>query len=160
MTNIILCLFRDIVKELVLISFYDEDAYEETVLSILKDLGYSYYNGAYSHSTLIEIPVSGGIIGSFLYFYMYFISIRKTILLLRQTSNRKDMKVEYIQVKMLLILWSAYLFYCTCIIHVYQYGSAIVFGLIFGQTNYLESKLCGYPGLKEKTVSGCKYIKP
>lgn len=27
------------------IPFYDEDAYEQTVLSILKDLGYTYYNG-------------------------------------------------------------------------------------------------------------------
>ncbi|WP_292609876.1 type I restriction endonuclease subunit R [Methanobrevibacter sp. UBA188] len=32
-------------KGLVHISFYDEDAYEETVLSILKDLDYTYYNG-------------------------------------------------------------------------------------------------------------------
>ncbi|WP_405305900.1 type I restriction endonuclease subunit R [Methanobrevibacter sp.] len=31
--------------ELVFISFYNEDAYEETVIDILKDLGYTYYNG-------------------------------------------------------------------------------------------------------------------
>ena len=30
---------------MVSIPFYDEDAYEKTVLGILKDLGYTYYNG-------------------------------------------------------------------------------------------------------------------
>ena len=121
--------------------------------------GYSYYNGAYSHSTLVEIPVSGGIIGSILYFYTYFISIRKVIYLFRWSSNREDLREEKIQIKMLLILWMAYLFFCTCIIHIYQFGSFIVFGLIFGQTNYLERKVTGTSESSDVKVSGCKYIK-
>lgn len=103
--------------------------------------GYAYYYGRYSHSTLVEIPVSGGLLGSFIYFLVYLVSIRKTILLIKITNKIENMKKENIQLRMILILWIMVLFYSTCIIHAYQFESFIVFAIIFSITSIIETKI-------------------
>ncbi len=103
--------------------------------------GYSYYFGGYSHATLVEIPVSGGIIGSIIYFVAYYISIKKYIVLYQICKKSEDLLIYSSEIKMGLILWVAMLFYCSCIIHPYQFDSYILFGIIFGQSAYIEGKL-------------------
>ena len=121
--------------------------------------GFSYYFGAYSHATLVEVPVSGGIIGALLYFSIYFISLKKTVTLFLQTKGIPELVNEHMRVKMDLILWVAMLFYSTCIIHPYQFDSFILFGMIFGDTAYTESKLTSKPDTVEIGRIGSRYIK-
>ncbi len=124
--------------------------------------GFAYYFGSYSHATLVEIPVSGGIIGAILYFSAYVVSIRKLFFLYRKTKQIPGLIDENIRVKMVLILWAAMLFYTVCIIHPYQFDSAIMFGIIFGETAYIESRLNVKQEVQEGTKIqriGSKYIK-
>ena len=102
--------------------------------------GFQFYHGLYSHATVIEVPVSAGIFGSIIYFASYFISIKKCISLFKYSKD-KNLMVENEETRMLLILWAAMLFYCTCIIHPYQFDSFIMFGIIFGQSTFLEKKI-------------------
>ena len=59
-----------------------------------------------------------------------------------------------------LILWVAMLFYCSCIIHPYQFDSYFVFGIIFGQSAYIEKKILtqqvDYNKMQDRR---CKWIK-
>lgn len=103
--------------------------------------GFKYFAKSYSHSTFVEVPVSGGIVGSLLYFASYVVSIRKLITLFMATRREKADAVINTDIRMLLILWFAMLFYCVCIIHPYQYDSFIIFAIIFGQTGYIEKTL-------------------
>ncbi len=126
--------------------------------------GFAYVYGLYSHATLVEIPVSGGIVGTIIYFIPYFISIKKSILLFRKTKNNHELISCHTRVKMILILWTVMMFYTTCIIHQYQIESFMLFGLIFGETAYIEHKIvCNskIPEVKipEKMQIGSKYIR-
>ena len=120
---------------------------------------FSYHYVSYSHATLIEIPVSGGIIGALLYFSIYYVSLKKTISLFRQTKGIPELVDEHMRVKMDLILWAAMLFYSTCIIHPYQFDSFILFGMIFGDTAYIEGKLISKPDTVGIKRIGSRYIK-
>lgn len=121
--------------------------------------GFSYYYGVYSHATVVEIPVSGGIIGTVWYFCAYFISIRKMISIYKITKRVKEYESENIKIKMVFIFFILMCFYTVCIIHPYQFSSGIQFGIIFGETAYLENKIC----LKQEPLTtrkiGSKYIK-
>ncbi len=114
--------------------------------------GFQYYYGCYSHSTLVEIPVSGGIIGFVLYFYIYFISLKKILFLKRNTKDDKSLSIEHTRIKMVLVLWIAMVFNTICIIHPYQFDSCILFGIIFGETAYIEKEY----GIKQKRQETCK----
>lgn len=103
--------------------------------------GFKHSYGLYSHATIVEIPVSGGILGTLLYFGVYFFSIKKTIILYRSTKGVLKLNPEHSRIKMILVLWVAMLFYTTCIIHPYQFDSYILFGIIFGETAYIERRL-------------------
>ncbi len=103
--------------------------------------GFRYYHGGYSHATLVEVPVSGGIIGCILYFGAYIISIKKCFSLYKFCKNRQELSKEVSEITMILILWIAMLFYCTCVIHPYQFNSCVAFGIIFGQSACIEMKL-------------------
>ena len=100
--------------------------------------GFREYVTWYSHSTIVEVFVSGGIIGAIIYFSSYFVSIKKTIRLFRLTKCKSEFFSINDELKMLLILWGVILFYCVCIIHPYQYDSFILFAIIFGQTGAIE----------------------
>lgn len=103
--------------------------------------GFKYFHGGYSHSSFVEIPVSGGIIGSFIYFSSYFFSLKKCFLLHRICKHRENLSNEAIDIKMIIVMWVAMLFYCTCIIHPYQFDSFVMFGIIYGHTAYIERKI-------------------
>ena len=103
--------------------------------------GYKHYYKYYSHATIVEVPVSGGIVGSIIYFTTFVISIKKCFELFGYYKKNENLYSEYIESKMLLILWVAMLFYCSCIIHPYQFDSYIVFGILFGQSAYMKDKL-------------------
>ena len=121
----------------------------------------SYYNinNYYSHATLIEIPVSGGIIGSLLYFSAYYISIRKVLFLFWRTKEKDILFPEHERVKMLMVLWAVMLFYTTCIIHPYQFSSYILFGIIFGETGYIECRLEEGKKAICENQTGSRYIR-
>ena len=44
-------------------------------------------------------------------------------------------------IKMIFALWIIMGFYTICVIHPYQYDSSIYFGIIFGETAYIQDKL-------------------
>lgn len=121
--------------------------------------GFKYNYGTYSHATLVEIPVSCGIVGSLLYFFIYFISIRKTYRLYRITKQLEEFKHEHMRVRMIIILWVVMLFYTICIIHQYQFESFVIFGIIFGETSFVESKLSGTIINSGNMYNRSKYIK-
>ncbi len=101
---------------------------------------FKYHFGIYSHATIVEVPVSAGIVGSIIYFAEYYISLKRCIFLYKYSKTNSMLEVNE-EVKLLLILWVAMLFYCTCIIHPYQFDSFIMFGIIFGETAAIEKKL-------------------
>ena len=121
--------------------------------------GFQYYYGSYSHSTLVEIPVSGGIIGALLYFYIYFYSLKKIIYLHNKTKREKCYNAENIRIKMVLILWIAMVFNTICIIHPYQFDSCILFGIIFGETASVKKTLNMKQKTQETRKVGSRYLK-
>ena len=121
--------------------------------------GFKYYYDTYTHTTLVEIPISGGIIGAFLYFVPYFISIKKCIRLYSLTKKSSRYSSQNNSVKFLLILWVVMLFYCTCIIHHYQFESFVIFGIIFGQSSYLEKDIIDSFDANNGYQKKYKYLK-
>ena len=124
--------------------------------------GFRYYYGDYSHATLVEVPVSAGVYGSVIYYASYFLSIRRIWKLYRFCRKKKEWRVELAQLKMMMAMWGAMLFYCTCVIHPYQFDSYIVFGVIFGQSAYIERKIReAKPQQAEQPVPAqkCKWIR-
>lgn len=122
--------------------------------------GFRYYNGYYSHATLVEVPVSSGIVGCILYYASYCVSISKVFSIFRFCKNNKEFTEEYRTTKMLLVMWAPMLFYCTCVIHPYQLDSYVVFGIIFGQTAYINNKITVYlEGKNDIKVGKCKWIR-
>lgn len=122
--------------------------------------GFQHFFGYYSHATFTEVPVSGGILGSILYFAAYYISIKKIIRLFGFCKNECKLSYEFGEIKMLLGMWAAMLFYCTCIIHPYQFDSYFVFGIIFGQSAYIERRVLTLQTEQRGTQRGkCKWIR-
>ena len=122
--------------------------------------GYKYIYGDYSHATVVEVPVSGGICGSIIYFGTFFLSIRRVARLWKCCKDNCKLTLELYQIKMLMAMWVAMLFYCICVIHPYQFDSYIVFGIMFGQTANIEKKVMGLNTKKMHDVEKkCKWIK-
>ena len=121
--------------------------------------GFKHNYGYYSHATLVEVPVSGGIIGALLYFYAYYISITKVIYIFKKTQGSLEFTSEHMRIKMLIILLAVMLFYTICIIHPYQFDSGILFGIIFGETAYIENRLNSKQDALVTKRMESKYIK-
>ena len=121
--------------------------------------GFQYYYGSYSHATLVEIPVSGGIIGVIMYFATYYISLKKLINIYKESKEEKSLETEQMRIKMIIILWVAMAFYTICIIHPYQFDSCILFGIIFGETAYIDNKIKANKTVAVNKKIGSKYIK-
>lgn len=121
--------------------------------------GFKNFYGGYSHATLVEIPVSCGIIGTIFYMLPYLISLKKCFTLFFVTKDNNALFLENEKIKYLLILWIVMLFYCSCIIHHYQFESFIIFGIIFGQSSYLEKTIIVQKSYSEKLSKKWKYIK-
>lgn len=103
--------------------------------------GFSYYYGGYSHATLVEMPVSTGIIGSILYFGIYLYSIMKTIKLIRMTNHNSKLQRANMLLRNAFVLWSAMLFLTTGVIHAYLLISYISFGFIFSAIKNAENEI-------------------
>ena len=103
--------------------------------------GFKHYIGIYSHATVVEVPVSGGIIGTILYFVSYYLSIKRCLWIYGCCRRHKSLSTELKEIRMILCMWVTMLFYCVCIIHPYQFESFIMFGIIFGQSAYIENKI-------------------
>lgn len=91
--------------------------------------GFSYFYGAYSHATIIEVPVSGGIIGTTLFLAMcieIFFSIIKKLIHCRNVFDIQS----FIRPRMALVLLGSMAFYSIAMIHIYEISSYIYVGLI------------------------------
>lgn len=122
--------------------------------------GFEAIYGLYSHATIVEIPVSGGVVGAIIYFYAYFVSIKKTFCLYRKTKGARESMQAHNKIKMIMILWATMLFYCTCIIHQYQFDSFIIFGIIFGETSFIEKTISDKLAHSNSKEIGMRYIIP
>lgn len=121
--------------------------------------GFSYFYGTYSHATIIEIPVSGGVVGTILYFIAYFVSIRKAVRILKITKGKEEYYSFHTRIKLVLVLWAVMLFYTTCIIHPYQLESYIMFGIILGDIACIEKGIHSSKNIQKMKNKGSKYIK-
>ena len=121
--------------------------------------GFSHFYGTYSHTTIIEVLVSGGAVGSLLYFASYVVSIKKCLCVFLMSKDDERFVIECKISKMLIILWIVMLFYTTCIIHPYQFESYIIFGLIFGQSTVLYKKITTSPKMPTQNLRESKYIR-
>lgn len=121
--------------------------------------GFKYFYKDYSHASLVEIPVSGGVIGTILYFSAYIISIKKLVYIYKRTKDAQEYYLDNKKIKMLIILWVIMAFYTVCIIHPYQFDSGIYFGIIFGESAYIERKIDKNFNALELRKIGSKYIK-
>lgn len=128
--------------------------------------GFISIRGEHSHATFIEIPVSGGIFGSLVYFAAYIVSIRNCWQIYVVCRRDASLQTELVEIKMILVLWAVMLFYCTCIIHPHQFLSYLSFGIIFGKTVYLkcvisQKQLTGKQSeMRNRNFNGkSKYIK-
>lgn len=121
--------------------------------------GFQYYFGSYSHATLVEVPVSGGIIGTFIYLSIHLITLKKLIITYRKTKKEQGLCTEHMSIKMLLILWVVLMLYTTCVIHPYQLESYIYFGIIFGEIAFIENKLNPQQDMMITKTIRSKYIK-
>lgn len=121
--------------------------------------GFFYNYGSYSHATIVEIPVSGGIIGTLLYFGFYYLSIKKVIFLYKITKGNQMLTYEHRRIKMVILLWTVMLFYTICIIHPYQFESYFLFGIILGDTAYIERIITQKTVIKGPKTIRSKYLK-
>ncbi len=121
--------------------------------------GFKYHFGVYSHASLVEIPVSGGIIGGILYFYAYCLFAKKAIHIYLITKGAQAFSSENIRIRMIIGLFALMCFYTTCIIHPYQFDSGILFGIIFGETAYIENRLYAEHEVSIVNKIGSKYIR-
>lgn len=92
--------------------------------------------GNYSHSTIVEVFVSGGVFGAIMYFGSYFVSWQR-LTALKKRATLKSMRSEVIEIKMLIGLLLVLSFNTTCVIHIYKLDSLVVFGLLLGGTQRL-----------------------
>lgn len=102
--------------------------------------GFKYFYGGYSHATLVEVPVTGGIIGTVMYFFFYieiFIGLWKGV-----KNNIKDRSntISFIRPRMGLILFIAMLFYSIAMIHIYEIGSYMYFAMIIATYTVFEDR--------------------
>lgn len=100
--------------------------------------GFEYLYGGYSHATLVEVPVSGGVIGAMIYGGFLF-----QVLLLTKRINdiKKHYKYEHISETMSYILCIIMLVLCVCVIHPYLFNSYIAFGIIISIYNISKENI-------------------
>ena len=107
--------------------------------------GYGYggfkllYGRFYSHSTIVEIFVSGGLIGGIIYFSVYIMLFLK-LFRLSFLSNTEKYNQTIVDIRAVFILFLGMLFYATVIIHPYDLHSMVILGLITGMVNYSSDR--------------------
>lgn len=89
--------------------------------------GYQSIYGGYSHATLVEIPVSGGIVGTVLYCLYFMQMINGTLMVKRiKAKNGEDNSLD----TMSLILSIVMVVLCVCVIHPYLFNSYIAMAIV------------------------------
>lgn len=112
--------------------------------------GFEYYYGTYSHATLVEVPLSGGIVGTLIYVYAYGLSIAKLLRLRKQIGSDIKQREWMLGLNCLLILWLVILFFTVCIIHVYELASLFVMGILLVGAEVIERRMNN-----NEIASGC-----
>ena len=102
--------------------------------------GFAYFYGLYSHSTLIEVPVSSGVPIALIYFWSY-VSITYNLRLANRQSKIHKNKYDIIVIRQYIILFAMQLFYTVCTIHIYDLSSYINFALIIMSYTLCEKDL-------------------
>ena len=104
--------------------------------------GYQDIYGGYSHATVVEIPVSGGVIGTLLYitFFVQMIIGAKRSIKLKSLTNS-----DFSEDTMNLILCIIMVALCVCVIHSYLFNSYIAFAIIVS-INIISKKEIEYKG--------------
>lgn len=91
--------------------------------------GFSYFYGGYSHATVVEVPVTGGIIGTVLYLCFY-ASILKGLCKKTAGGYFIESKEAFVQKRMGFVLFSSLMFYSIAMIHIYELSSYVYFATI------------------------------
>lgn len=92
--------------------------------------GFEYFFNSYSHATLVEVPVSGGIFGSIMYISAFVMIALKLLSLRKKYKGALIDNKNSIRVRMSIVMFGLMLFYATCIIHPYQMSSNVSIGII------------------------------
>ncbi len=122
-----------------------ENAFELLKKKFITGFGFggyaAYYSGVYSHATYAELPACTGIVGSIIYFRMYFCSIRKLIINIVYVKNSS----KFCEIKkllyMALIMWILILFYSSCVIMFYELICFLIFGFLFVIIRFCEDEI-------------------
>ena len=96
--------------------------------------GFAYFHhGLYSHSTIVETFVSGGIPLGILYFSSYIDIFRNQIKQSKTVKYYTDSHRKYVTLvlsRMGIILFVVFLFYTICVIHIYEFASFCEVGIM------------------------------
>ena len=95
--------------------------------------GYSNFHFAYSHATIVEVPVSSGVFLSIVYFSTYIITAQQ-LWKRRKGRNIPDSRLVYISKvdnRVAMVLFALLLFYAFSLIHIYQLTSFVAFALVY-----------------------------
>lgn len=95
--------------------------------------GYANFHLSYSHATIIEVPVSSGVVLSIVYFSTYVITALQ-LWKNRKGRNVPDADLVYIskvENRSAMVLFALLVFYTISIIHIYQLPSFIAFAMIY-----------------------------
>lgn len=122
-----------------------ENAFELLKKKFITGFGFggyaAYYSGVYSHATYAELPACTGIVGSIIYFRMYFCSIRKLIINIMYVKNRSNFCEIKKLLYMALIMWILILFYSSCVIMFYELICFLIFGFLFVIIRFCEDEI-------------------
>ena len=102
--------------------------------------GYRVMYGRYSHATLVEVPVSGGIIGGLAYFIILIGDFAGTIRRARYFKKQNLYEHILIEHYMAIILWVMMLFLCVCVIHPYLFNSHVMLAILFSISMKYENR--------------------
>lgn len=91
--------------------------------------GFRYFYGGYSHATIVEVPVTGGVIGIALYLCFY-ASILKGVCKKTSSNCSIQSKEAFVQKRMGLVLFASLMFYSIAMIHIYELSSYVYFATI------------------------------
>lgn len=102
--------------------------------------GFKHFYGAYSHATLVEVPVTGGIIGTTIYVFFWLSIILMTFRQVMNTRSATPQTERYVNSRMSLILIAVMLFYSVALIHIYEFSSYIDLAIIISACHVVSDR--------------------
>ena len=125
--------------------------------------GFELLHGVYSHSTIIEVLVSCGLLMSSFYFLSYLVLgielLQKQSALLHNHMDNRRYDETFNTVRMGIVLFIVVCFYSTCIIHIYEISSMIIFGLLFSSDSYITIEEVSSMQEEKQQTTFSKYIR-